>query len=408
MVKTNLSKICLNCIVKNEANVIERMLKTTIGLIDYYVIVDTGSTDGTQDIIKNFYDKHNIKGKIINHEWVNFGNARNKAIAEAKLFKEENNIDKMWCCWIDADEQFIKTDKFDVNILKTSINNCKSANIYVHYGSMLYFRKQFFNLKYDWEWIGPLHEVLVLKNEKDSVYVIDSNLTTFVSKDGSSWTSTSIEEKYSNHAKIFEDYCSIPEQREARWVFYMAQSYRDAGTSYIKSEDPEEDKLRLERSKHNIEQSIKYYTERTKMSDGFWEEIYYSYLMIAQLKARLTYNLYEVINAYLDCGKTNPERVEHLMPIILYYQQIKDYETAYIYSLRANQVDGQLPKKSSLFLDPDLYLWKVYDVHSLNCYYTNRKAESITTFRKLLKQVSNGKVPESQISRINDNKKYFN
>ena len=39
-------------IVKNESKVIERCLTSCLPLIDYWVISDTGSTDGTQIIIK--------------------------------------------------------------------------------------------------------------------------------------------------------------------------------------------------------------------------------------------------------------------------------------------------------------------------------------------------------------------
>ncbi|MFJ2241725.1 glycosyltransferase [Streptomyces sp. NPDC087859] len=44
--------VCLNMIVKNEAHVIRRCLESVLPLVDTWVILDTGSTDGTQDIIR--------------------------------------------------------------------------------------------------------------------------------------------------------------------------------------------------------------------------------------------------------------------------------------------------------------------------------------------------------------------
>ena len=44
--------VCLCMIVKNEAPVIARCLENARPLISHWAIVDTGSTDGTQDIIR--------------------------------------------------------------------------------------------------------------------------------------------------------------------------------------------------------------------------------------------------------------------------------------------------------------------------------------------------------------------
>ena len=69
--------ICLNMIVKNESNIIIRLFDSILPIIDSYCICDTGSTDNTIEIIKNYFDKHNIHGKIIEIPFKNFGYNRN-------------------------------------------------------------------------------------------------------------------------------------------------------------------------------------------------------------------------------------------------------------------------------------------------------------------------------------------
>ena len=63
--KNTTAKFCFNTMVNNESHVIERMLESVYPYIDYWVIQDNGSTDGTQDIIKNFFNEKGIPGFFI-------------------------------------------------------------------------------------------------------------------------------------------------------------------------------------------------------------------------------------------------------------------------------------------------------------------------------------------------------
>ena len=49
------ASICLTMIVKNESKIIERCFDSVKDYIDTWCICDTGSTDGTQDIIKKYF-----------------------------------------------------------------------------------------------------------------------------------------------------------------------------------------------------------------------------------------------------------------------------------------------------------------------------------------------------------------
>ncbi|MFI1352955.1 glycosyltransferase [Streptomyces sp. NPDC020898] len=68
-------------IVKNESRVIERCLSSVRHLIDHWVICDTGSTDGTQDLIRRTLD--GIPGELHEEPWVDFGHNRTGNIQRA-------------------------------------------------------------------------------------------------------------------------------------------------------------------------------------------------------------------------------------------------------------------------------------------------------------------------------------
>ena len=76
--------ICLNMIVKNESKIITRLFETVLPIIDSYCICDTGSTDNTRQIIKDYFDSKNIPGQIIRHPFKNFGHNRDYALKAAK------------------------------------------------------------------------------------------------------------------------------------------------------------------------------------------------------------------------------------------------------------------------------------------------------------------------------------
>ena len=50
-IKPNEARLCLAMIVKNEAHVIQRCLRSVKPYLKHWVVVDTGSTDGTQEAV---------------------------------------------------------------------------------------------------------------------------------------------------------------------------------------------------------------------------------------------------------------------------------------------------------------------------------------------------------------------
>ncbi len=81
----------LSMIVKNEAETLRHCLQSVSGIVSQIVIADTGSTDGTADIAREF------GATVISVPWENhFANARNAAL---RLMETD------WVLVLDADEE---------------------------------------------------------------------------------------------------------------------------------------------------------------------------------------------------------------------------------------------------------------------------------------------------------------
>lgn len=70
-------KICLFMIVKNEVHVMHRASIACVShLVDRFVIDDTGSTDGTQEYLRDHFKELGVKGKVFEEPWKNFAHNR--------------------------------------------------------------------------------------------------------------------------------------------------------------------------------------------------------------------------------------------------------------------------------------------------------------------------------------------
>ena len=133
-------KVCLNMIVKDESLVIRRCLESVKPLIDYWVIVDTGSKDGTQEIIKEFMA--DIPGELHERPWVNFSHNRNEALSLAKGKSD-------YVFFIDADDKVVISPDFIRPTLNKDVYSIK-----IQHGDYVHFRPQLVNNNLDWKWIG--------------------------------------------------------------------------------------------------------------------------------------------------------------------------------------------------------------------------------------------------------------
>lgn len=72
----NLIHLCI--MVKNAGPLFEKVLEENLSVIDRWTILDTGSTDGTQDVVRKVLK--NKKGKLYEEPFINFRESRNRCL----------------------------------------------------------------------------------------------------------------------------------------------------------------------------------------------------------------------------------------------------------------------------------------------------------------------------------------
>jgi glycosyltransferase involved in cell wall biosynthesis len=285
--------VCLNMIVKDESKVIKRCLASVRPVIDTWVIIDTGSTDGTQEIIREFLQ--DIPGELHERPWVDFAHNRNEALGLAKEKADYLLI-------IDADQVLVFDEDGSIPPLEKDL-----YFICVQTENRMHYQREFLiNNRLNWKWEGVLHEGLSNPGGKIQIETIN-DVKIIATPEGCRARDP---ERFHKDAAILEK-ALAKEPDNTRTVFYLAISYGNA----------EEYAL-----------ALKYHQKRVEMGGDEREEIFYSLLSIGELQEQLNMDPEVFITSYSAAYQYRPMRIEPLYAMAVYFLKIKSYWLGYMIS----------------------------------------------------------------------------
>lgn len=390
-----MGKLALNFICKDESHVVETMLESAKGIVDLIVVNDTGSTDGTQQIIKNFGEKYGIPTYVFERPFDDFEKSRNYAMDKLREVVKELGWDanKVHGFWFDCDETLVIEPRFKKEQFTKDLY---MINTFI--GQMKYTRNTFFKVSKPFRWYGPVHEFIVCDEQNITSGLADS-ISVDVKMTGSSWQGD-ISKKYLSHAQKLEAYIADNRQ-DPRWIFYTAQSFHDSA-SMRDNKDENEERLR---------RSIRYYKERVARNDGYPEEIYYSQYRIGTIMRILDEPWPLTHQELLKAYSMDPLRAESIKVIIDYYLQMNEWHLAYMYTKFAKMnfhMKNPYPTRL-LFVDEATYVWKIAEAHSAACYYTGRMDEAKSCYHEILEAVKTHPhcFTPDDLHKINMNSQFF-
>ena len=324
--------ICLNMIVKNESKNLLACFESVKNIISYYVISDTGSEDGTPELIKEIMGGYGIKGEVHHHKWKNFGVNRQLAL-EPAIGKADYILS------LDADEVLVYKNK------KVFKNLGEANQIYLTSENSKFAANKLFSIKNNnslgWEWKGVVHNYAYPKHplrENPKLIPQEDMYIIFKPHGGAKSHNIDTKTKFLRDAKLLlEEYKKNP--KDTRTLYYLGQSYYEA---------------------KEWKKAIKFYTLRTKIIDNHQvnqEEIFWSLYRIAICKLKLnsdiSYFENEIVFDMLRAFNFRNHRLEPIHFITHVFNSVKKHKEAFSYGFLG--VNLQYPKNELLHIDNEVY-----------------------------------------------------
>lgn len=346
--------ICLNMIVKNESRIILRMLQSIYPFVDSLCICDTGSTDNTVELIHQFAIEKGITNYLVYTEpFRNFEYNRTHALHKCL----ELPILPTYILLIDADMVLQFNDKIDRVTLKQGLCNSPGDTTpppdvyFINQGNDAFFYKNARMLRGALllepekpKYLGVTHEYLDIPGTKRFVDIHKDVLFILDIGDGGAK-----HDKFTRDIRLLTEGL-VAEPTNSRYMFYLANSYRDVG-----------DWPRAAEMYH-----------KCIASNGWVEERWQCHYQLGK-GAMAQRNPAEAVHQWLLGYNLLPNRLENIYELIKHYRETSKHVLAHTFYKIAIQSESMTKGSPPvfLFLENDVYDYKLHYEFSVFGYYYN-------------------------------------
>lgn len=342
--------VSLLMIVKDERYAIEKTLASTLPYVDRFTILDTGSTDGTQEIIEQLSTQYGVSGRVFEEPFVDFSTSRNRCIEladrEATYFLTMDANDELraggdligWC------ERYRSKQAAEFH----------SFLMRVKWNHEIFTMQRLFRGNAGCRYRGVVHEYLETEQAPtltvENAYIFHERRT----DEGKS------RERWQRDCLLLEEELRR-KPNDLRSLFYLAQSCV---------------------STERYGDGFDYYTRRAELG-GEDEETYIALFRRAELGEHfLGYSWNELEDMYMRAYRHSPDRADALVRIGRHYANSGDPGTAYRHLRLA--CDLPIPYHYNMNLDLELYEFGRWDLLGSVAYHVERYDEGRTAIRKAL------------------------
>jgi len=323
-------KLCLNMIVKNESRIIRRLIDSVVDIIDTYCICDTGSTDDTIAIIRNYMTEKGKTGEVYQEPFKNFGYNRTHALERAAQWAE-------YALLLDADMKLTIAPEFSINDLTADVYTILQRN-----GSLDYFNTRIVRTGIGVKCVGPTHEYYDIPPGK-----VSGQFKTLVIEDIGDGGAKS--DKFERDVRLLRQGLE-EEPGNVRYMFYLANSLRDLG--------------------RHIE-AIEWYKKRFE-AGGWIEEVFYAAFELGNVYRTLE-DIPNAVYWWMEAYNRHPKRAESLYEIVKHYRVVGKQKIGQVFCDLARAIP--YPKDDVLFIKSDIYKFLLDYEHSILAFYSGAKID---------------------------------
>lgn len=338
------------------------MLESVKKIVHEIIIIDTGSSDNTINVIEKFITSSGLKGKVHSRAWKDFGYNKTEAM---RIAERESFCDYLF--FLDADN-YVQGDLIFPDSLKDDWYSLKNK---VGYNQEVFFwRQQLFKKGLDWKFIGSVHEYPFSVNAKkegrvEGDYFLVETHEGFRNRG-------SLESKAENDILLLKKDL-IEEPSNSRILFHLGQAYFCL---------------------NKFDDASSYFLDC--FNNSFWdEEKFYALYMVGVSKLSAK-KFIEAKENLLLAWAFRPTRLESVYELMKYYYEKNMFVEGYILGKLALPV---LSSDDTFFVHQDIYDWRYFDLLSLFCFKLNLLNEAFGYLTEMIN------VPESEKQRIEQNKK---
>ncbi len=352
--------ICLCMIVKNEAPVIRRCLNSVRPFINAWLVVDTGSSDGTPEIVRAALA--DLPGALHERPWQDFAHNRSEALELARPRAAYSLI-------IDADDELVLPPGFARPRLSEDAYALDSTD-----GGIAHARTQLVSNRLPWRYEGVLHEYLVCETARPAGYL---PIGMRRNHDGARRRDPQTRR---NDVAVLERALATETDpfKRARYTFYLAQSCRECG---------------------DAAKAVEHYLARAGMGLST-EEVYVSLLSAGRLMEGLGRPWADSLALYARATAVCPARVEAAHAAGRLCRLGSDFAAGYAATIGAL---GRPMPTGGLLLEPWIYAYGLADEVSVNGYWSGHYREAADASLRALESAA---LPAGERPRLQANLRF--